>query len=239
MLKVENISKSFTQTPLLKSINFDLDSSELVGLVGPSGAGKSVLLKIIAGVMEPDFGDVTIDGEPAMGANIGFLFQGSALFDSLNVLENTAFPLLESPYNKGEVSYEEAMERSYELLKVVGLKDAIYKLPGQLSGGMQRRAGIARALVSKPDYVFLDDPTGGLDPITASVIMELIASLNELYKPCFVLVSHDLRRLLPNVKRVLALFDGVITYDGDSQNLYANAPERVTKFLETRYDFTA
>jgi len=240
MLEINNIHKSFSKVPLLKGINFDLAEGELIGMVGPSGAGKSVLLKILGGVIEPDSGEVLSGGQAISEqlSSVGFLFQSGALFDSMSVLKNTAYPLLESPVNRGKISYEDAMEKSYEILKLVGLGEAVDKLPGQLSGGMRKRAGIARALVSEPRLVLMDNPTGGLDPVAAQVIIDLILSLHERYKPSVVLVSHDIRRLLPNTKRVLALFEGQIAYDGPTEQLQSAASARVMEFLETRYDFS-
>ena len=240
MLTVENVSKSFGRTSVIRNVSFTLTPGEIIGLVGPSGAGKSVLLKLIGKVIEPDFGTITHtpQNQDFVQQSVGFLFQEGALFDSLSVIDNVAFPLHSCATKHGKMSYAEVMERAYAILSEVGLSEAYQKMPGQLSGGMRRRVGIARALVSHPDLVLLDDPTGGLDPVAASVIMNLIRSLHETYKPTVLLVSHDLRRLLPNVDRVLALFDGGIVCDESPEELPTRCSSRVLKFLSTRYDFS-
>ncbi len=235
MLRVEGVTKSFGDLCVLKNLSFSIEEGEIVGLIGPSGAGKSVLLKIIGDVIDPDSGRVT---RPAPSANVGdsgvgFLFQEGALFDSMSVIENVAFPLRSNQ----NLSYQDMMVRAHDILCKVGLSDAYKKLPGQLSGGMRRRVGIARALVSNPSLVLLDDPTGGLDPVAARVIMNLILSLHETYQPTVVLVSHDIRRLLPSVARIIGLFDGRIACDEPVEALSSRVDPKVTKFLATRYDF--
>jgi phospholipid/cholesterol/gamma-HCH transport system ATP-binding protein len=253
MIEVHQLTKSYNDRLVLKGVTFDLNSGEIVGLVGPSGGGKSVLLKLMGSIIQPDSGEVIYD-EKAAGSggavkemHVGFLFQEGALFDSMSVLENVAFPLRvrkDITYSKSEkcefdcgVSKEEAFSRAHEILCQVGLRDAWKKFPGQLSGGMRRRVGIARALVSKPDLVLLDDPTGGLDPVAASVIMELIKELHSLYSPTIVLSSHDIRRLIPAVSRLLSLFHGKLISDVKIEKLLTEAPPEVIAFLKTRYDF--
>jgi phospholipid/cholesterol/gamma-HCH transport system ATP-binding protein len=253
MIEVHSLTKSYNSRLVLKGVSFDLDAGEIVGLIGPSGGGKSVLLKLMASVIEPDTGEVVYDEaeKNPVGSlkemHVGFLFQEGALFDSMSVLENVAFPLRvvkDITYSKSEkcefqkgVSKEEAFQRAHEILCQVGLKDACKKYPGQLSGGMRRRVGIARALVSRPELVLLDDPTGGLDPVAASVIMSLIKDLHSSYSPTIVLSSHDIRRLIPIISRLLSLFDGKLISDVRIENLLTEAPQEVISFLKTRYDF--
>ena len=272
MVEVSHVWKGFGGHTVLRDVSFSLREGEIVGLVGPSGAGKSVLLKIIGGVLEPDSGSVRARSEVAGRQNerpkekaeehaeetaamqgVGFLFQEGALFDSMSVIENVAFPLLKdmqvpqtnrtqednSPDAGERCSYDEAISRAYAMLGEVGLSDAYLKLPGQLSGGMRRRVGIARALVHEPALVLLDDPTGGLDPVAASVIMQLIEELHEKYRPNIVMVSHDIRRLLPSVERVLALFAGSLLCDEPANQLSARAKPEVISFLSTRFDFSS
>ncbi len=237
MIVVEHIQKIFDTGMVLRDVSFSLKPGELVGLVGPSGGGKSVLLKILGKVLEPTSGSIRYctDAGESNARSVGFLFQEGALFDSMTVLENVAFPLQKLD---PKMPLDKVYERSYEILAEVGLAKAYQKLPGQLSGGMRRRVGIARALVHRPELVLLDDPTGGLDPVAASVIIDLIKSLHRLYLPTVVLVSHDIRRLLPNVERVLGLFDGVIRCDASPAELTRAAPQDVVSFLATRFDFS-
>lgn len=256
MLKIQHVSKAFDGVPVLQDISFELARGERVGVVGPSGGGKSVLLKILGQILEPDSGSVEIVESASEGAalssrSVGFLFQEGALFDSLSVIENVAFPLLverdfiQSSSEPGrrtgrlhqEMTRGEALERAHVALGKVGLGDAWKKSPGELSGGMRRRVGIARALVSDPELLLFDDPTGGLDPVAATVIMELILRLQETYQPAILIVSHDIRRLLPSVDRIIGLFDSRVQCDCPARRVQIEAPEKVVRFLATRFDF--
>ncbi len=238
MLKVSKLCKGFSSQALLKGVSFDQSEGELVGLIGPSGQGKSVLLKIIGGIIEADSGTVKFEDQHGKAKDLnestGFLFQSGALFDSRTVLENTMFPL--SQYR--EFDYEEAAKKAYNILSEVGLSAHISKLPGQLSGGMRRRVALARALVSDPELVLLDDPTAGLDPVAANVTMELIERLHRKLNSTTIVVSHDLRRLVPRVDRLLCLFDGQIGFDGASESLVKEGSTEIKDFISTRYDFS-
>ena len=241
MIRVKGLHKSFKANHVLRGVSCEIPESSLIGLIGPSGSGKSVLLKILAGILSPDSGSVERIEQSSAPDTVGFLFQEGALFDSMTVLENVTFPLLQGfPDNHQEVrvEFDEAVERGYELLCAVGLGPSFEKMPGQLSGGMKRRLALARALVHNPDLVLLDDPVAGLDPVAASVIMDLIGNLYQRYKPTMIIVSHDLRRLLPNVDRVISLFDGEIVCDCQQQELRQSSPENVLSFIETRFEFS-
>jgi len=233
MLQVESISKYYTNKVVLDGVSFGLESNEIVGIVGPSGSGKSVLLKMLGGVIEPDAGEIDFSEAHRSGLS----FQEGGLFDSLSVIENVAFPLLEERRVGKKRGREEIYQVAKDILEQVGLAAAVKKYPGQLSGGMRRRVGIARALVSNPDLVLLDEPTEGLDPVAASVIMNLVKKLHQAYRPATILVSHDLRRLLPAVDRVIALFGGKVLCDLPRDKLKEEAPPEVIRFLSTRYDF--
>ncbi len=243
MISVNDIAISFGTNRVLDGVTFSLAAGELVGLVGPSGGGKSVLLKILGEVIPADRGTVRTTvgaGESPQAPGVGFLFQEGALFDSMSVLDNVAFPLLSGDKTqRANCSRDTAYQRAFDLLAEVGLSKASAKFPGQLSGGMRRRVALARALVARPGLVLLDDPTGGLDPVAATVIIELIKSLHEHYRPTVVIVSHDIRRLLPNVSRVLGLFNGRIVCDEPPRQLSSSAPSEVVQFLATRFDFPA
>jgi phospholipid/cholesterol/gamma-HCH transport system ATP-binding protein len=169
------------------------------------------------------------------------MFQEGALFDSLSVYDNVAFPLVGGrvPTNAlPREQREDVCAKVSDILARVGLTRAAYKMSGQLSGGMRRRVSLARALVARPKILLLDDPTSGLDPVASSVIMDLIVDLHQEYKPTTFLVSHDLRRLLPVVERILALFDGTIVFDGSLQDLTQNAPAFVRSFVSCRFDLS-
>ncbi len=241
MLKVTSISRSFGEKVVLEDVSFSLKPASINGVIGPSGGGKSILLKIIANTVRATRGWVTFPAG-CSHRDVGLMFQEGALFDSLSVYDNIAFPLV-----RGKVPTtglprdmrEEVCSKISDILARVGLTKAAYKMPGQLSGGMRRRVSLARALVGRPKILLLDDPTSGLDPVASSVIMDLIVDLHREYKPTTVLVSHDLRRLLPSVDRILGLFDGGIAFDGSLNELAQNAPAFVRSFVSCRFELPA
>jgi phospholipid/cholesterol/gamma-HCH transport system ATP-binding protein len=238
VLRVNDLYRSFGDRPVLQGVSFALKPESINGLIGPSGGGKSVLLKIIANTCKCEYGSVIFDKGCSL-ADVGLMFQEGALFDSMSVYDNVAFPLVggKVPTNSLPEEIRTAVcAKVAEILSRVGLLKAAYKMPGQLSGGMRRRVSLARALVGRPRILLLDDPTSGLDPVASSVIMDLIVELHREYKPTTVLVSHDLRRLLPAVERVLALFDGAIAFDGSVADLAQSAPAFVRSFVSCRYE---
>jgi phospholipid/cholesterol/gamma-HCH transport system ATP-binding protein len=238
MLEVIDIHRSFSGNPVLNGVSFKLEEGTLAGMIGPSGAGKSVLLKIIGQVSKPNQGEVRYDEQ--MQAHLGLMFQEGALFDSLNVFDNVAFHLVGGrvPTFILPRREQEQVHAAVDLMLArVGLTKAAYKMPGQLSGGMRRRVSLARAVVSKPKLVLLDDPTAGLDPVASSVIMDLIVELQRDSKPAMLVVSHDLRRLLPVVDRVFALFDGRIIFEGSVPELAKFNHPTLHQFVSCRYDF--
>ena len=238
MLRVNDLYRSFGDRPVLQGVSFALKPESINGLIGPSGGGKSVLLKIIAHTCKCEYGSVIFDKGCSL-ADVGLMFQEGALFDSMSVYDNVAFPLVGGKVPTNSLPEEirtEVCAKVAEILSRVGLLKAAYKMPGQLSGGMRRRVSLARALVGRPRILLLDDPTSGLDPVSSSVIMDLIVELHREYQPTTVLVSHDLRRLLPAVERVLALFDGTIAFDGSVADLAQSAPAFVRSFVSCRYE---
>ncbi|MDD2942441.1 MAG: ATP-binding cassette domain-containing protein [bacterium] len=245
VIVAENISMSFNGRPALNGVSLVLKPEEVIGLIGPSGGGKSILLKILGGVIAPQSGSLGyfVENKPRSyhDMSVGFLFQEGALFDSKSVIENVAFPMLEAASGNfglvSEVSREDAYSRALLMLDEVGLRAAAEKHPGQLSGGMRRRVALARALVANPDLLLLDEPTGGLDPVASSVILELIAELHRLHKPTIVIVSHDLRRLIPRVERVIGLFDGEVVCDTEPSSMLDVCSGRVLSFVSSRYEF--
>lgn len=238
MLKVSNIHHAFGARKVLDGVSFQLPAESLVGLIGPSGGGKSTLLKIIGQVLQPDSGTVDLHSDRL--ETLSLMFQEGALFDSLTVFDNIAFPLVGGrvpTYTLSKSKQEEVRAHVSDILRHVGLTKAAAKVPAQLSGGMRRRVALARALVARPKLLLLDDPTAGLDPVASSVIMNLIVDLYHEYRPTTVIVSHDLRRLLPVVDRLLALFDGRITFDGPVSELESFRQTLLHKFVAARYDF--
>ena len=235
---VEDVRRSFGDKVVLKGVSFSLPQSSITGLIGPSGGGKSVLLKVIARTCKSDCGTVTLGGGCSM-SDVGLMFQEGALFDSFSLYDNVAFPLVQGkvPTTMLPADVRESVcVKVSEVLARVGLTKHAAKFPGQISGGMRRRASLARALVGRPKILLLDDPTSGLDPVASSVIMDLIVELHREYKPTTIMVSHDLRRLLPSVERVLALFDGTIVFDGETNELKQSAPTNVRSFVSCRYE---
>jgi phospholipid/cholesterol/gamma-HCH transport system ATP-binding protein len=238
-LSVSSIHQVFAgnHSPLnyvLNGVSFNLEKGVLAGLVGPSSGGKSTLLKILTGIRPPTSGTVN-----TFGVKPTLLFQEGALFDSLNVFDNVAFPLVEGKVPTVLLSKKlqyEVHERVDAILNRVGLLWAAHKMPAELSGGMRRRVSLARTLVTNPQLALLDDPTSGLDPIASSVIMDLIVELHSEYNTSIIIVSHDLRRLLPRVKKVYALFNGVISYEGDIEGLKKSDCQEIIKFISCRYD---
>ncbi len=240
MLKVTGLTRSFGDKAVLRDVSFALKPSSINGLIGPSGGGKSVLFKIIADTCRSDRGWVTFPPGCSV-RDVGLMFQEGALFDSLSVYDNVAFPLVGGRVPTSALpreQREDVCSRVSDILARVGLTRAAYKMSGQLSGGMRRRVSLARALVARPKILLLDDPTSGLDPVASSVIMDLIVELHREYKPTTFMISHDLRRLLPAVERILALFDGSITFDGSLQDLTQNAPAFVRSFVSCRFELS-
>lgn len=258
---VQGVSKSFSKRgvreTLFENISFEVQPGSVVGLIGPGGAGKSVLLKIIGGVIPAESGNIVFTrdfkeealsecGSDSEGSGVtsvqqsetivGFLFQSAGLFDSMSILENTVFPFLNAPGLGGLESKEAAYELAFEALVSVGLREACDKLPGQLSGGMRRRAGLARALVRHPKVLLLDEPTGGLDPVAAQVIIDLVLEIKESSGASVIIVSHDMRRLLPNVNQVVALMNGSLSWSGGLEGLREQGSPELLEFIRTRYD---
>jgi phospholipid/cholesterol/gamma-HCH transport system ATP-binding protein len=236
VLKLENISKSFQDKIVLNDINYTFADNLIYGLIGPSAGGKSTLLKIISGILDYDSGRIVY--EKISKEDISLMFQEGALFDSLSVFDNVAFNLVHGRVPTSLLSKElrpAIEEKVSNILARVGLTAACHKMPSQLSGGMRRRASLARALVSKPRLVLLDDPTAGLDPIASSVIMELIVEMQKEYNPTMIIVSHDLRRLLPNCQQIIGLFDGEFKFNGKLEEI-ENADSQVKHFISCRFD---
>ncbi|UCF71111.1 MAG: ATP-binding cassette domain-containing protein [candidate division WOR-3 bacterium] len=199
MIEIKNLSKSFDSLIVLDKVNFCIDEGNLVVVLGPSGTGKSVLLKSMLGLLPVDDGEVFFDGKSIQAARerevyeirkqVGFVFQGTALFDSMNVAENISLPLREHT----AMSSKEIMERVCHLLEVVGMAGKAGQYPESLSGGMKRLVAMARALALKPKYLFYDEPTTGLDPIMTDKVVDLMKDLKSRYANSGIVVTHDLQ----------------------------------------------
>ena len=233
MIEVHNIQKSFGDNPVLKGISCTFETGKCNLLLGGSGTGKSVLLQCIVGLMKPDIGSITFDGtvftnnkvdiRQEIRRKIGMLFQGSALFDSMTVAENTEFPLkMLSP----DMSRDERRDRVEFCLKRVGLENAGDKMPSEISGGMKKRVGIARAIAPNCTYLFCDEPNSGLDPLTSIKIDELIHEITHEYDITTVIITHDMNSVVEIGEHIIFLHKGEKLWDGTKEDiLNTDVPE--------------
>jgi len=220
VIEINDLHRSFAGNEVLKGISLKIARGQILCLIGGSGCGKSVLLKHVVGLMKPESGRVLIDGENmstakgsglrALRSRLGYLFQGGALFDSLNILENVAFPLKE----KTRLSEELVQSRALKELDNVGLSGSEYKYPSQLSGGMVKRAALARALVMEPEIMLFDEPTTGLDPVTGHSILTLIDSCHKRLSFTGIIVTHEIPNVFSIVDRVAMLHEGKVLGEG-------------------------
>ena len=225
MVIIEKLSKSFGSHLVLDEVSLKVEEAENLVVFGRSGTGKSVLLKCIVRLMEPDGGNVSIFGKDVMGLGIdelnelrqqmGFLFQGAALYDSMSVRGNLDFPLIRNSH----LTPKEREMRIKDVLEKVSLEEAIDKMPADLSGGMKKRIGLARAIITEPKLMLYDEPTTGLDPITAKEISKLILDLQKELKMTSVIVTHDILCAKIIADRAVMLEDGKIQYTGDITEL--------------------
>jgi phospholipid/cholesterol/gamma-HCH transport system ATP-binding protein len=237
VIRVQGLHKRFGSQPVLRGIDLDIATGEIMVVIGRSGGGKSVLLKHLIGLLRPDSGTVVVDGTEItrlrggeldrVRERYGVVFQGGALFDSMSVAENVAFPLRE----KSRLGHAEIRERVEEKLEQVGLSDMGHKNPAEISGGMRKRVAIARALVTEPEIVFFDEPTTGLDPILVNTIHHLIMDLHRKFRFTAVMVSHEIPEIFEIADRVAMLHDGVIVEVGPPDAVRASANPIVQQFI--------
>jgi phospholipid/cholesterol/gamma-HCH transport system ATP-binding protein len=237
MIQIEALHKSFDGFQVLKGISLQIKTGEVIALIGRSGFGKSVLLKHVAGLMAPDKGRVLVDGKDVvtlkgkalteLRSRLGFLFQGGALFDSMTVYDNVAFPLRE----KTKLAEEEIKERVMSELDQVGLSGAEAKYPSQISGGMKKRAALARELVGEPAIMLFDEPTTGLDPIIGHAILNLIDTLHKRFQFTGIIVTHELEKVFKVVNRVAMLHEGVILAQGTPEEIVSSKDPIVQQFI--------
>jgi len=238
-IEVRDLHKSFGSQTVLDGIDMNVKGGEIVAVLGRSGTGKSVLLKLIIGLQKPDSGSILLRGQEItqlrsdqLNSNrkkVGFLFQQAALYDSLTVEENVAFPIRR--LDKG-LSPAQVREKVSQLLSQVGMEGELRKLPSQISGGMQKRVGLARALALDPEVLLCDEPTSGLDPITAAEINELIVKLQSERKMAAVVVTHDLIQARKIATRLALLYHGKFVFKGSFDELSGSQHPFVVQFLQ-------
>jgi phospholipid/cholesterol/gamma-HCH transport system ATP-binding protein len=239
MISIEGLHKAFGSNAVLRGVNLAVGRGESIVIIGGSGTGKSVLLKCILGLVRPDRGRITVDGAPAtvpasdaMLAHFGMLFQGGALFDSLPVWQNVAFRLLRGSLKRPK---DEARAIAIEKLRRVGLGATVADLfPAELSGGMQKRVGLARAIAADPQIIFIDEPTAGLDPIMAGVINELIREIVVEMGATAMTITHDMSSVRAIADSVAMLHDGVIRWSGPIAELDMTPDPYVQQFIHGR-----
>jgi phospholipid/cholesterol/gamma-HCH transport system ATP-binding protein len=236
---IEHLKKSFGKNCVLEDINLTMSKGENLAVLGKSGTGKSVLIKCIVGLIEPDEGKLIIFGQDvstlkekeliALRKRIGFLFQSGALYDSMTVRENLEFPLKRQIH---KVQKDEMDRLVLEALENVGLADAIEKTPAELSGGMRKRLGLARTLILKPEIMLYDEPTTGLDPITAKEISHLILDVQEKYKTSSIIITHDRECAKLTANRIIVIRDGKSDIEGSYSELQSSDDQWVRSFFE-------
>ena len=237
MIRIQDLHKAFGRQHVLRGVNLDVATGEIMVVIGRSGGGKSVLLKHLIGLLRPDSGAILVDGEDITrlrGAALdrirdryGVVFQGGALFDSMSVFDNVAFPLRE----KRRLRAAEIANRVEEKLAQVGLTGMGHKNPAEISGGMRKRVAIARALVTEPGVVFFDEPTTGLDPILVNTIHHLIVELHRKFRFTAVMVSHEIPEIFSIADRVAMLHDGVIVEAGTPHAIQHSSNQVVQQFI--------
>ena len=237
MIQVKNIYKSFDQSEVLKEISTSFDRGKTNLIIGQSGSGKTVLLKCLLGLYDINSGEILYDGISSKSMNhddkleisrkMGMVFQGSALFDSMNVLENVRFPL----DMLTTIQEDEKNEKAMKVIERVNLKDAIKKLPSELSGGMQKRVAIARAIVMNPKYLFCDEPNSGLDPKTAIVIDQLIQEITKEYNITTIINSHDMNSVIEIGENIVFLKEGYKIWQGTNKEILNSGNDEVEDFV--------
>jgi phospholipid/cholesterol/gamma-HCH transport system ATP-binding protein len=242
MIQLSNIHKSFGSQTVLNDMSLTIPDGQITAIIGPSGEGKSVLLRHIIGLMLPDSGQIEIDGESIIGIRrsemnrirekFGMLFQNAALFDSMNVFDNVAFPLQE----KTSLSKDEIRIRVLSALEDVGLRNVEQKFTDELSGGMKKRVGLARALLLNPKIILFDEPTTGLDPIIKRAIHQLIKETHNKFGFTAVIVSHEIPDIFDIAQNVAMLFQGKILQSGTADEIRNSTHPAVRQFISGSLD---
>lgn len=237
MIVIRELCKNFESHKVLTNVNLDIEKGQTTVIIGRSGCGKSVLLKHIVGILKPDSGKVFIDGQDisaldekqmkALNLKIGMVFQGGALFDSMTVGENVGFALMEHQH----VEKKELLERIEEALSLVDLSGIENLMPAELSGGMKKRVSLARAICMRPEIILYDEPTTGVDPITADSINELIISMRDKLKVTSIVVTHDMKSAYRVADRIAMLYQGKIIARGSSEEIQNSNHPVVHQFI--------
>jgi len=242
MIQLTDLHKSFGSQHVLNGLDLTIPDGQITAIIGPSGEGKSVLLRHIIGLVQPDSGQIQVDGESIIGIRrsemnrirekFGMLFQNAALFDSMNVFENVAFPLQE----KTSLSKDEIRTRVLSALEDVGLKNVEHKFTDELSGGMKKRVGLARALLLNPAIILFDEPTTGLDPIIKRAIHQLIRETHEKFGFTAVIVSHEIPDIFDIAQNVAMLYRGKILQYGTADQIRNSTDPVVKQFISGSLD---
>jgi len=237
MIEVKNLKKTFGDKTVIKDVSAVMQAGMCNLIIGTSGSGKTVFMKCLVGLFEPDEGQILYDNvsftdmddeqRKQLRQQIGMLFQGSALFDSMNVEQNVMFPL--DMFTKD--SYNKKLKRVNEVLDRVNLKDANKKFPAEISGGMKKRVGIARAIVLNPKYLFCDEPNSGLDPQTSLVIDKLIKEITLEYRITTVVNTHDMNSVMENGDHIIYMHEGNKEWEGNNQDIIFSKNERLNGFI--------
>jgi len=238
VIVVAGLKKSFGNKEVLKSITFSVRKGETLVVLGKSGCGKSILVKCLIGLVMPDAGSIKIFDDDILALNshqlndlrlrMGFLFQSGALYDSMTVHENLAFPLKRAGKVKSKQTIQQLIETQ---LDDVGLLDAIYKMPAELSGGMRKRIALARSLILQPEVMLFDEPTTGLDTITSREISELILSIQKKINTTSIIITHDMACAKLTADRIIVVHEGIIVETGTYEELAASSNENVRSFF--------
>lgn len=238
MVSIKGLRKTFGEKDILKEVNLDIRKAENLVVLGKSGSGKSTIIKCMVRLMEPDKGEICIFGKDMADVDyeelnrirtkIGFLFQGNALYDSMTVYENLAFPLR---HHKKEMGKEKIDELIREVLENVGLPDAGNQMPSELSGGMSKRIGLARTLILKPEIMLYDEPTTGLDTVTAKEISQLMLDMQRKYKISSMIITHDIPCAKMTADRIVMLNEGFIVAEGTYEELERKDDEWIKSFF--------
>jgi phospholipid/cholesterol/gamma-HCH transport system ATP-binding protein len=239
MIEIKNLKKKFGSKEVLKGINLNISKGETIGIIGRSGCGKSVLIKHIVGLLQPDEGYIKVEGKIVNDLNekelyelrkkFGFLFQGAALFDSMTVEENIALPLMESSAKPQQEKIHEVVDEKLSIVTLGGINNL---KPAELSGGMKKRVGLARALVTNPGYILYDEPTTGLDPIMSDSIDNLIKELSEKLNVTSIVVTHDMQSVKNVADKVAMIHEGMIYFTGTPSELLKSKDSVVVDFIK-------